>query len=176
MAARVTAEIDAMGSPNFFRQSGIEFLRDAWLAAEFGRHRQSEWVRLVPERERWPDFEAKTGDVVECVESVEADVPGRRRGDEYRNSENCDDPIENWEARADQVPSALAAAVATKLAKRYAGDASLLVYLNISEFGIRRKEIEAAMQPAIAPALPYFRRAWILWMPRLYGPWAASSR
>jgi hypothetical protein len=34
--------------------------------------------------------------------------------------------------------AALAAVVATKVAKRYAGDASLLVYLNIGDFGIRQ--------------------------------------
>lgn len=55
MAAYVTDVNDAMGSPDFFRQGGVEFLRDAWLAAEFGRYRDSLPVRLVPERERWPD-------------------------------------------------------------------------------------------------------------------------
>jgi hypothetical protein len=57
-AAHVSAVNDAMGSADFFRQGGVEFLRDAWLAAEFGRHRQSSSVRLIAEREQWPDFEA----------------------------------------------------------------------------------------------------------------------
>ena len=61
MAAYVSAVNDAMGSADFFRQGGVEFLRDAWLAAEFGRHRQSSSVRLVPEREQWPDFETRAG-------------------------------------------------------------------------------------------------------------------
>src|SRR5271157_4968185 len=65
MAAFVSAVNDAMGSADFFRQGGVEFFRDAWLAAEFGRHRQSSSVRLVPEREQWPDFEARDGDVIE---------------------------------------------------------------------------------------------------------------
>lgn len=184
MAAYVAAVNDAMGSPAFFRQGGVEFLRDAWLAAEFGRHRHTKCVRLVPERERWPDFEAQAGGAVERVECAEADVPGRRRGDEYRDAEERtvagvptieDDPIEDWIARADQVPTVLAAAVARKVAKRYAGDASLLLYLNIGEFRIRQTEIEAAMQPAVAPALPHFQHAWILWKARLYGPWAAAD-
>ena len=181
MAAYVSAANDAMGSADFFRQGGVGFLRDAWLGAEFGRHRQSASVRLVPEREQWPDFEARGGDgVVERVECAEADVPGRRRGDEYRKAEKQntdgdpiveDDPIDNWIARADQVPTALSAVIATKIEKRYAGSASLLVYLNIGEFGIRQTEIETAMTPAIAPALPHFPRVWILWKARLYGPW-----
>jgi hypothetical protein len=184
MAAYVAAVNDAMGSSAFFRQGGVEFLRDAWLAAEFGRHRHAKCVRLVPERERWPDFEAQTGGGIERVECAEADVPDRRRGDEYREAERRisagllaveDDPVENWIARADQVPAALSAAVARKVEKRYAGKASLLLYLNIGEFGIRQAEIEAAMQQAIAPALPYFQRVWILWKARLYGPWAAAD-
>jgi hypothetical protein len=180
MAAYVSAVNDAMGSAGFFRQSGVEFLRDAWLAAEFGRHRQSSSVRLVPEREQWPDFEAWAGDVTERVECAEADVPGRRRGDEHRAAEartangqpNLEhDPIEDWIARADEALAALAATIATKVGKHYAGRASLLVYLNIGEFGIRQVEIETAMAPAVAPALPYLRRVWILWKARLHGPW-----
>jgi hypothetical protein len=69
------------------------------------------------------------------------------------------------------VPAALSAVVATKIGKLYAGRASLLVYLNIGEFGIRQVEIEAAMVQAITPALPYFQQVWILWKARLYGPW-----
>jgi hypothetical protein len=65
--------------------------------------------------------------------------------------------------------------IEAKIRKRYAGSASLLVYLNIVEFGIRQAEIEAAMAPAVAPALPHFQRVWILWKARLYGPWSAKS-
>ena len=182
MAAHVSAVNDAMGSADFFRQGGVEFLRDAWLAAAFGRHRQSASVRLVPEREQWPDFEARDGGVIERVECAEADVPNRRRGDEYREAEKrnasggpaaVDDPVDDWIARADVAPTALSAVVATKIEKHYAGHASLLISLNISEFGIRQAEIEAAMAPAVAPTLSCFERVWILWKARLYGPWAA---
>jgi hypothetical protein len=180
VAACATAVNDAMGSADFFRQGGVEFLRDAWLAAEFGRLRDCSLVRLVPERERWPDFEARGGVVIERVECAEADIPGRRRADEFCGVEARrasgqhtveHDPIEDWIARADQVPAALAAVIARKIGKRYAGRVSLLVYLNIGEFGIRQAEVEAAMMPAVAPALPYFPRVWVLWKARLYGPW-----
>ena len=181
MAAYVEAVNDKMGSPDFFRQGGVEFLREAWLAAQFGQHRESLSVRLVPEAERWPDFEARTADATERVECVEADVPGRRRGNEYRETEERiangqpileHYPEEDWIARADLVPEALERVIAAKVRKCYAGRASLLVYLNIGEFGIRQAEIEAAMAPAVAPALPYFPHVWILWKARLYGPWA----
>jgi hypothetical protein len=84
-------------------------------------------------------------------------------------------PIEDWIARADQVPAALSAVIATKIGKHYAGRASLLVYLNVVEFGVRQAEIEAAMVPAIGPALPHFPRVWILWKDRLHGPWTARG-
>jgi hypothetical protein len=182
MAAYVSNVNRAMGAADFFRQGGIEFLRDAWVAAEFGQHCRSSSVRLVPERDQWPDFEARAADVIERIECVEADIPGRRRGDEYRridertakgevNVEN--DPVEDWIARADQVPAALSAVIATKIEKRYAGGASLLVYLNIGEFGIRQTEIEAAMALTVAVALPHFQRVWVLWKARIYGPWTA---
>jgi hypothetical protein len=37
MPAYVATTTVAMGSAFFFRQGGVEFLRDGWLAAEFGR-------------------------------------------------------------------------------------------------------------------------------------------
>lgn len=180
MATYVSAVNDAMGSADFFRQGGVAFLRDAWLAAEFGRHRQSSSVRLVAKCEQWPDFEIQVNSVIERVECAEADVPGRRRGDEYRKTEELgaaggiiieDDPTENWIARANQVPAALSAVIAKKISKLYAGHPSLLVYLNIGEFGVRQRAIEAAMVPAITPALCCFQQVWILWKARLYGPY-----
>src|SRR5690242_17532310 len=83
MTAYVTAVNDEMSSADFFGQGGVAFLRDAWLAGEFGRHRQSSLVRLIPKHEQWPDFEAQIGGRTEQVECVEADIPGRKRGDEY---------------------------------------------------------------------------------------------
>jgi hypothetical protein len=181
MTDYVKAVNEEMGSTDFFVQSGVQFLRDAWLAGEFGRHRRSLKVRLVPEREQWPDFEADDGSTIERVECGEADVPGRRRGDEYRLC-NADghpnirhDPYEDWIARAEQAPRALKAAVTRKIKKHYAGSVSLLIYLNIGEFGIRQSEIEAAMQTAMAPALRYFQRTWVLWKTQLYGPWTAEK-
>jgi hypothetical protein len=178
MASYVFAVNSAMGSANFFRQGGVEFLRDAWLAAEFGRCRQSTLVRLVPEQERWPDFEALTGETIDRMECAEADVPGRRRGDEFHPDDERvsveHDPIEDWVVRGDAAPDALATVVAKKIAKHYPAGASLLIHLNIDEYGIRQAEIEAAMEAAIAPALANFTCIWILWKARLHGPWCAK--
>ena len=126
MSAYLSRVNNTMGPADFFGQGGVAFLRDAWLAAEFGRHRQGSLVQLVPETEQWPDFRARAGSVIEDVECVEADVPGRRRGDEYRDAAReskageCtvkDDPEEDWIARAEQVPAALSAAIAKKASR-----------------------------------------------------------
>lgn len=181
MAAYVAAVNEKMGSAGFFGQGGIEFLRDAWLAAEFGRLRQCEDVRLVPEDRQWPDFEARRAEDKECFECVEAIDPDRQRGNEYRQVAQQaddvdlhieDDPVEDWIDRARKAPKALSKAIAKKVGKHYPSGASLLVYLNIDEFGIHQVEIEAAMAPAVQPALADFRHVWILWRARLYGPWS----
>ena len=47
----------------------------------------------------------------------------------------------------------MSAAIAAKIGQHNADCASLLVYLNIVEFGVRQAEIEVVMAPAIAPGL-----------------------
>jgi len=181
MASYVDAVNDTMGATNFFGQGGIQFLRDAWTAAEFGRHHKSEFVRLVPEQQQWPDFEAQKGRQIERIECGEADVPGRRRGAEYQNGRHLIGgdtpnirhfPVKEW-ATAEQALGGLCMVIAKKVAKQYAEPVSLLLYLNVVEFGAWRKEIEAGMEQAVMPALPHFRHVWVLWKSHLYGPWQA---
>jgi len=169
---------DYMGSKDFFNQAGVEFLRDAWAAAKFANKRRAKEVRLVAEK--WPDFELRLNGQVEQFECVEADVPDRRRGDEYRKMEDLagpdgflveDDPVEDWIARAKKVPEALRAAVEKKVGKRYAGKARLLIYLNINEFGVCQQEIESSFQYVTERARDNFEATWILWKEKIYRPW-----
>jgi hypothetical protein len=51
----------------------------------------------------------------------------------------------NWVERAAAIPAALEKAVSRKAAKRYGSATSLLVYLNINDYGIRQTETEAAI-------------------------------
>ena len=47
--------MNRMGAKDLFNQSGLALLRDAWIAAEFGRIQEAEHVRLdasVPRGER----------------------------------------------------------------------------------------------------------------------------
>ena len=92
MASLLDDIMNRLGSVDLFDQGGLAFLRDAWIAAEFGQVRQAEQVRLVADI--WPDFELKKNGQIKQFEAVEADDPERRRGDEYRNTtgEIEDDP------------------------------------------------------------------------------------
>lgn len=135
--SRVNAIHEAMGASDFFGQGGTTFLRDAWAAATFAAARGAPEMRLVADT--WPDAEicwpAVSGRIVtEPIDIVEADLPDRRRDDEYRQWDAegggaRQDPVEHWIARAEHIPAALASAVDRKVAKRYAGQASLLILL-----------------------------------------------
>jgi hypothetical protein len=62
---------------------------------------------------------------------------------------------------------ALRHAAAAKAGKHYPKSAGLVIYLNLSEYGWRRKEIEAVMHEATSPAKDAFREVWVLWDGRL---------
>jgi hypothetical protein len=153
----------------FFNQSGLAFLRDAYIASEFAVARKASRVRLT--NDIWPDFELSIGADVEAFEAVEADDPNRRRGLEY--SEEAigrveHDPVENWIARAEAAPRWIAAACAKKAAKNYVGRANLVIYLNMSEYGIRHKEVKASFASATASVRGRFDTIWILWQGQAY--------
>lgn len=166
---------DELGSVNFFNQAGLEFIRDAWSAGAFGIARGISEVRLI--EGAWPDFEIRNEGSLEEFELVEADLPERRRGDEYKESAARsipgeplieEYPVEQWIADAEQAPFAIKRAAVKKAKKCYSKGAHLLIYLNISEFGIRQSEIEKSFSEATAPAKDAFQSVWILWKERAY--------
>ena len=161
-----------------FIQAGLAFLRDAWSSATFGHIRGASTIRLI--EGEWPDAELRFNDSVEPIECTEADVPGRRRGEEYREAEDKagpyglyveDDPVENWIARAETAPEALRLAAEKKVAKTYSGKTHFLIYLNISEFGIQQNEIKACFLKSTEPAKDAFETVWILWKAAVYKVW-----
>ena len=167
----VSTVMDELGSKNLFNQAGLTFLTDACTAAMFGLARGASEVRLLDDT--WPDFEMRVNGCVEAFEAVEADDPERRRGVEYQQStgEVEDDPVEDWITRADQAPAWLRAACLKKAGKRYGGRASLVIYLNVSEYGIRQAEIEASFPSATEVAKDAFDSVWVLWKDKAYRVW-----
>jgi hypothetical protein len=174
MHALVSDTADFLGLDNLFNQGGLAFLRDAWIAAEFGVLRNADAVRLVSNE--WPDFEVLLGGRIDAFEAVEADDPKRRRGIEYREGigEVEDDPVEDWIARAEQAPAWLAATCEKKVSKRYGARASLVIYLNLSEFGIRQSEVEACFPSATESAKRSFEEILVLWKKKVYRVWSQS--
>jgi hypothetical protein len=182
MTSRCTELMGTMTGDELFNQPGIEFIREGWAAGTFGVARKAEAVRLIAVIERWPDFEIRVGGEVASWEFTEADVPGRRRGQEYR-----DDPLkmgdkalgldqpENYFARAGFAAEAIRARCEAKAAKRYGGRAALLIYLNIEDFGTRHREIVESFATATSPAKDSFTEIWILWKARIYPVWQNGS-
>ena len=163
--------MDQLGSTDFFSQGGLAILRDAWIASEFSLIRQATKVRLIADS--WPDFELKIDGRIEAFEAVEADNPQRRRGDEYRRRNGAiqHDPAEDWVARAEQAPFWIETACRKKVDKRYGARANLIIYLNLSEYGIRQKEVETTFASKTAIAKDSFDSVWILWKKQAYLVW-----
>ena len=85
MLMRARALMDIMGNADLFNQPGVDFISEAWAAAQFAKGRRALAVRLVAASEQWPDFEIRTrGQVIERWEFTEVDNPTRRRGLEMR--------------------------------------------------------------------------------------------
>jgi hypothetical protein len=171
MNSLVQTAVGVLGSTNLFNQSGLAFLRDAWIAAQFGASRKAEKVRLVSDE--WPDFELSFSGRTEAFEAVEADDPDRRRGSEYRQGigELEDDPEEDWIARAERAPVWLEAACRKKANKRYGGRANLIVYLNLDEYGVRQSQVEACFPSATQIVRDAFESVWVLWKKRAFRVW-----
>lgn len=176
MARVVEEAMDRLGSNYLFIQAGLAFIRDAWIAVEFGKVLRADQVRLVGDA--WPDFELRKDDRVAAFEAVEADDPRRWRGDEYRDSSGQieDDPVEDWIARANEAPAWLEAACQKKAAKRYGARANLVIYLNLGEYGIRQKEIESCFPGATGSVKDSFDAVWVLWKKLAYLVWQGGNR
>ena len=67
MAALVRKTMISPGSKTLFSQGGLAFLRDAWIAAEFGQVETAARRRLVSGD--WPDFEVELGSEIERFEA-----------------------------------------------------------------------------------------------------------
>ena len=160
----------SVGSETLFNKPGTTFILEAWIAGHFANVVGAQTVRLIDDQ--WPDLEVRLDDNLIRFEAIEADVPGRKRGDEYRLSpQMMEDPVEDWITRAEAVPGALQTAVRKKQAKLYSKHENLLIYLNIGEYGIRHREIIAAFPDATKDAKDIFESVWILWKQQAFEVW-----
>jgi hypothetical protein len=156
-------------SSEIFRNPRQNFLLDAWTLAEFVRHKTVDCVRLTGPRENWPDGFVRLGQTIQNVEVTIALTEGRRMSDEYRPGSPTltHDPEENWVERANRIPSALEKAISKRLEKRYGSGMWLVVYLNISTWGIRQAEIECAIAEIKQRHGQSFSGLFVIWKDKL---------
>jgi hypothetical protein len=165
-------EVDALcrrcASNDWFNRPQLKFLHDAFVLSRFAVQSRVNEVRLAQASAQWPDgfvrIVGKTHNIE--VTSTHGDRP---LGKEYRAIKGPTlDPVENWVARADSIPHFLDAAVSKKTKKNYSAPCWLVVYLNISEYGIRQRETEATIAQVKACYASAFEAVSVLWKGRLY--------
>lgn len=156
--------------PDFFLQPQLKFLHDAYVLAKFAAKIGADEVRLADRRDQWPDGFVRISKHTIKVE-VTSTHGDRKLGEEYRKPRAMRfDPVEDWHARADSITGYLETAVREKV-RRYGArysDCWLVVYLNISEWGVRQREIEQIITETMIRYSDYFREISVLWKGNLY--------
>jgi hypothetical protein len=113
---------------------------------------------------------------LEKFEAVEADDPTRRRGIEYKDTDQVARRVD-YLAYVDQLPGWIELACATKANKRYSKGASLVVYLNPTDFGVRRKPSIPEHFPSVTQCVKdHFKSVWVLWKNKVYRVWRYGKR
>lgn len=172
--SRVDAIIRPLPRHIFFRQGGLAFLRDAWIAGKVANALSSRLVRLVPHAR--PDFEVqKDREMSEQFEVTEADMDGRRRGDEIDLHALEPDPVENWQRRFEAIPAALNRVVAKKVSKDYPPGVSLVIYLNLGCYGAYTAEGLPIISESTSAARAKFRSVFVMWEGVLYKFWEGGK-
>lgn len=115
------------GAGILYTQAGLRFLHEAHVAGTFAIARRASSVRLILNDP--PDFEMQFGTRTEQFECIEADVSGRRRGDEYHCTAqlcNHDDgfaielePVKELSEIKEEIKNALKIALIKKAKKIY---------------------------------------------------------
>ena len=159
----------AIPRSTFFSQGGLAFLRDAWIASRVASALPSNTVRLVSAQR--PDFEIQIDGQIQQFEATEADIEGRRRGDEPDGTYPRPDPVEAWRRRFEAIPAALDRVVAKKLKKDYPPDVNLAIYVNLGCYGAYVKEGLPILRDHTAAARTKFKRVFALWEGCLYKFW-----
>jgi hypothetical protein len=153
----------------FFGQAGLEFLRDAWIAGRVATALSCDAVRLLLAAQ--PDFEIECDGQIQQFEATEADMDGRRRGDEPEQLGPQPDPVENWRKRFEAIPAALDRVVAKKVGNEYPPSVSLVVYLNVGCYGAYVDEGLPILRQGTARAKDKFKLVFVMWEGILYKFW-----
>jgi hypothetical protein len=166
--AKVNELADLVESEPLFNLTTVGFLRDAMVLGEFTKFRPTEKVRLAAEKDRWPDGQIGTEQNPINIEVTEVLEEGRKRGEEYRNeSHPLDGNAEDWRRRALAIPGQLEKAIKRKRQKGYGKKCKLVIYLNMSNYGVLQKETEAAIAAVKAKYADDFSEICVLWQMKI---------
>jgi hypothetical protein len=167
-AAKVEELAGPIKSEHLFNDPAAQFLLDAIPIAEFTKLRRTDFVRLSDQRDQWPDGQVGTPKLPVNVEVTEVLEEGRRRGDEYRNDGQAKTSnVEDWRKCAEAIPALLENGIQRKVGKGYDKDFILLVYLNMSTYGVLQKETVEAIANIKAKYAQHFHEICILWQEML---------
>jgi hypothetical protein len=162
----------------FFNQPGVQFLRDAWIASRVATGLSAGQVRLWPGNQ--PDFEVVVGAKALLFEATEADKPGRKRGDEYLQSEEeaRPDPVSEWRQRFEMIPKALEKAISKKVKKHtlYPPGTNLIVLINLGCYRVSLSEGVPLLYQHTSAAKRVFRGVYALWEGYLFHCWGGGER
>ncbi|MEW5421256.1 hypothetical protein [Amorphus sp. 3PC139-8] len=173
---KMNEKVGEVSGEILFTQAGTAFLREGWIAAELGRLRGADQVR-VP-LETFPDFQIRFGNIIEDFEATEVDDPNRRRGDEYKTPDRgvVDDPYEDWVERANGLSQWLRVVCQKKASKNYYTGTNLAIYLNVGTYGTWRSEIQQSMISSTESVRDKFSSVWVLWEDHAYQVWPDRVR
>jgi hypothetical protein len=156
-----------------FKQAGLVFFRDAWVAGRVATYLRPKRVRLCSNVR--PDFELDLDGEIKKYEVTEADEPGRKRGDEPIKSVVEPDPVEAWRERFEAIRPAVTAVIVKKTKKLYAADTQLVIYVNLGCYGAYLDEGIEVLRNATEPAKDHFREVFTYWEGNLYRFWTLGK-
>ena len=147
--------------------------RDAYAASAFAFHRGAEKVRLIKANQ--PDFEIEALGRKQMYEVVEADTPGRRRGDEIKHQPErvTGTPLpDDLLLTAELAQQILETAAKRKDKDIYLPEWGLVIVLNpIRLGGQEQHDIEEGLARATAVVKDRFEEVWVLWGHAAYKAW-----
>jgi hypothetical protein len=135
--------------------------REAFIAGRFARRRGAEQVRLLKEdgRTNTPDFELQIGGRTLRFETTEADIPGRRRSDEFRQPPRVEPIIfTNLDVMVERMRELASA----KAAKQYDDCHGLVIWVNPPAFSFNPQMRWDSLVRGGEPAAAAFTEVWAM--------------
>jgi len=142
-------------SAEFFRQPGLQRLREMWCAARLAagfEHHFGKCAVLIDDvdDQRSGDFSVSfVGGLTHSFEQAEVQKPGRRRGDEYRDRAPGSRWLEPF-MEPEEAAESIRTAIEAKAKKLYSDQAELqlLVYVNLGASDLCPSKVQQHCQTA----------------------------